>query len=210
MQFLAVAFVGFIGILMGFFLISNISALSDSFAAPSLYSNLTYESFARSRGWDIGEGTVLGESVQVTEFSYPNATIESTLVSIPSASRFVGLYTKAGGASFLAEPAPYTLFVPTNQAFDSLTYSDKVVINTLDEAGLKRFVSYHMLPQRLAGVTGGVKAGSVQAISRDYLNFELQKNGGTVGNAHVVETYHLKNGIIYVVDGVLLPPERNF
>ena len=208
MQFLAVAFVGFIGILMGFFFISNISVLSNSFAAPSLYSNLTYESFAKSQGWDIKKGKVLGDTVEVTEFSYPNTTIEAMLPTIPNASRFMELYTASGGASFLVESAPYTLFVPTNTAFDALTYADKVALNTLDGAPLKRFVSHHMVPQRLAGVTGGVKAGTVQAISRDYLNFELRKNGGTVGNAHVVATYTLKNGIIYVIDGVLFPPER--
>ena len=213
MQFLAIAFAGFIGVILAFFLFSGISSITSNagnFSAGSMYSHLTYESVAKAYGWNSRtKGEVLGETVQVTSFSFPDRDIVSVLNDIPGTSRFQALFSEAGGASYLVEPTLYTLFVPTDAAFSALTYDAKAYINTLTQEEKQRFVTYHMVPQKMVAVDGGVKAGTVAAVSRDYLNFELRKkDGGTVGNARVVQTYTIENGIIYVVDGVLLPPER--
>lgn len=149
------------------------------------------------------KGLVAGASAISTVVT--GETITSTLTDLSNTSRFRELFIDAKGSSFLVEPTLYTLFVPTDEAFAKLPYHEQVALNTMNDEELKRFVTYHLVPQKMVAV-GGQKAGVVTAISRDVLNFELRDNGGSVGNAQVVAIYHVDNGIVYVIDQVLLPP----
>jgi len=207
MQFLAFIFVGIVGVFLGLFVISGLQSGLENFSG-SLYPKYTYESYKAQRNAQNSQGLVLGESVEVRTFSYPNEDIRSVLGTIPNTSRFQSLFTEAGGGKLFAEPTLYTLFVSTDAAFSELTYEFQVRVNTMTDEEVERYVAYHVVPQKMVAVDGGIKAGTVTAVSRDALNFELRKGGGTVGNAHVVATYNVKNGIIYVIDGVLLPPEK--
>ncbi|MEK7613583.1 MAG: fasciclin domain-containing protein [Patescibacteria group bacterium] len=204
-------FVGIAAALVAVFFLGSL-ALSGITHSLSRVSSV----FPTNYGYPYSSGTQVAASAkgvpQVAGVSIKNEaltgeTIVSTLNTLPNASRFAALFKKANGASFLVEPTLYTLFVPTNEAFAKLPYHLQADVNTMDAEELSRFVTYHLVPQKMVAV-GGQKAGVVTAISRDALNFELHDDGGSVGNAHVVAIYHVENGIVYVVDGVLLPPER--
>lgn len=202
MQFLAVAFVGFMGVLVASFMLPGIAQSIQDFPS-ALNAGYPYVEINQEHN---PNGLILGEAIEVKEFFFPNDNITSMLEDLPNVSRFQEFFNTAHGTALLAEPTLYTLFVPTDEAFRSLAYPQQVEVNTMTEAQVERFIQYHLVPQKIVAVDGGVKAGTIAAVSRDMLNFELRKKGGTVGNANVVATYHVENGIVYVIDGVLLPP----
>lgn len=207
MQFLAVAFVGIIGVFLAVLILPGIAQSIQAF--PDTLS-AGYSGTLHNNQIDSSEGQVLGETVEVKEFFLPEQTVATTLKEIPGVSRFQGFFNSVEGERFLTEPMLYTLFVPTDDAFDGLAHPQRVTLNTMNDDESQRFVMHHIVPQKMVAVTSSLKAGTVTALSRDVLNFELRKNGGTVGNAAVVATYNVGDGIIYVIDGVLFPPTPRF
>lgn len=199
---------GFLGvaamalIVVGFFIggiVNSFQQFGSNFPQNSGYP------YAVEQTATATKGLVAGASV--TAQTATGETIVSTLSDLSNAKRFRELFLDAKGSSFLIEPTLYTLFVPTDEAFARLPYQEQVALNIMNDEELKRFVTYHLVPQKMVAV-GGQKAGVVTAISRDVLNFELRDNGGSVGNAQVVAIYHVDNGIVYVIDQVLLPPQK--
>lgn len=204
MQFLGVVGLAIVAVFLGTFLVSS---LGESFKSFS-------ESFPVNRGYPYGvsersrtveeQGQVAGA---IVAGPFDDAeSITSTLRSLPNVSRFEAMFRESGGTSYLAPGQLYTLFVPTDAAFQKLPYDEHAALNTMSGAEQARFITYHLVPQKMVAV-GGQKAGTVTAISRDVLNFALfEEGGGYVGNANVVSVHQASNGIVYVVDSVLLPP----
>lgn len=208
MQFLAVIGLAIVGVFLGTFLVSGLSAsikdVSHSFPTNYGYTGTSIGERLQARK-AATQGKVAGASI--VSSAYAEDGIISTLADLKNVSRFQSMFTKANGASYMTAPTLYTLFVPTDEAFHKLPYATQVELNTMNAEELERFVTYNMVPQKMMAV-GLQKAGVIPAISRDYLNFELNDTGGTVGNANVVAAYNVSNGIIYVVDEVLLPPVK--
>lgn len=203
MQFLGVVGLAIVAVFVGAFLVSTLSASFASFS----------ESFPVNRGYPYtteDRGRVSGNAAQVAGAyvagPFEDAeSITSILRSLPNVSRFEALFSEAEGSAYMNAGQLYTLFVPTDAAFQSLSYDEQVLLNTMTDLERTRLVTYHLVPQKMVAV-GGQKAGTVTAISRDTLNFALFENGGTVGNANVVSVHQASNGIVYVIDTPLLPP----
>jgi len=204
MHFLLAAGMLMVALFIGSFFISGITT---SFKEIS--------SFPRNYGYPHSQDQLGGASAGVPQVAgastanplYAGEDIESLLRALPNAKRFNTLFTEVGGASFLTRPTLYTLFVPTDEAFAKLPYPAQVTLNTMTYEEKVRFVTYHLVPQKMVAV-GGQRAGVVTTISRDVLNFELTDTGGTVGNASVVYFENAEDGIVYILDSVLLPPNR--
>lgn len=204
MQFLGVVGLAIVAVFLGTFLVSS---LGESFKSFS-------ESFPVNRGYPYGvseRSRTVDLRAQVAGATVAGPfedaeSITSILRSLPNVSRFETMFNESDGASYMGAGQLYTLFVPTDAAFQKLPYDEQVALNTMSSAEQVRLVTYHLVPQKMVAV-GGQKAGTVTAISRDVLNFALFEEGrGYVGNANVVAVHQASNGIVYVVDSVLLPP----
>ena len=122
---------------------------------------------------------------------------------IAGASKFASLMATSGVAALLKGPGPYTIFVPTNTAFNQLPHG---TLAKLSAAGTKRLVEYHIVVCRAFDPSAEV-SGSIQALSGDMLNFSLgADNTPLVGSAVLVSAYKAENGIVYLIDNVLIPP----
>src|SRR6185436_14053332 len=107
----------------------------------------------------------------------------------------------------LANAGPFTVFAPTNAAFDKLpkgTVDDLMKPENKDK--LREILEYHV-------AVGGYKQEYMtdgQTINQANLkNITISiKDGKMMVNntAHVVATVPASNGIVYVIDEVLLPP----
>ena len=101
---------------------------------------------------------------------------------------------------------PYTLFAPTNEAFQAVPAKTMAEL-AADPARLKAVLSYHVLPMRVA--QADVKPGNVK--SAEGANLALSRAGDfvTVEDA-MVQTADIaaSNGVIHTVDRVLIPPVR--
>lgn len=103
---------------------------------------------------------------------------------------------------------PYTVFAPTDEAFARLPASTlEDLLKPENKAKLTRILTYHVVPGRVSG-SEVAKLRSAKAVSGDTI--DITANGGDVmvDNARVVKTdVGASNGIIHVIDAVILPDE---
>lgn len=133
-----------------------------------------------------------------------SSTISGILGTLQNDSRFSGLLANTGVSATLTGKGPYTVFVPTDGSFGRLPTG---TVNNLSATELKRLVQYHIISGKMIDVNAQV-AGTVPALSKDPLNFsyEIDDKSARVNSAKIVAAYKASNGIVYVIDTVLLPP----
>ena len=95
------------------------------------------------------------------------------------------------------------MFVPTNTSFSLLPPG---ALN-LTTAQLKRLVEYHVISGKQIDVNLQV-AGTATALSKDMLNFSVlvSDKSARINSSVALRAYKASNGIVYIVNGVLLPP----
>ncbi len=143
----------------------------------------------------------------ITSVHHSSSSVLTVVRQISGASRFAGLLNATGVASAISGKGPYTIFVPTNNAFGQLPSG---TISSLSSSELKRLVEYHIVNGRSIDVSLE-RSGTIQALSRDMLNFSYGSDKvPMVNSAVVVSEYQTRNGIVYVVDTVLIPPTGAF
>lgn len=133
------------------------------------------------------------------------ATVAQVVASLADASTFNSYFTSTGVSASVTGAGPYTIFVPSNTAFGKLAPG---TVSGLSATAKKRLVQYHVVSGKKLDIDA-LDSSTIQALSRDMLNFEaLGVNaGGRVNNSIVIRQYNAKNGVVYIVDAVLLPPQ---
>ena len=109
----------------------------------------------------------------------------------------------------LKGPGPFTVFAPTDEAFAALpagTIDD--LLKPENKAKLQRILTYHVVAGKVMAADV-VKLQSAKSVSGDTLTVATRNGGVTVDNAHVVKTdIAASNGVIHVIDAVLLPKAK--
>lgn len=131
-------------------------------------------------------------------------SVASIVGSITNGTRFASLFSSTGVGATLTGKGPYTIFVATDGAFSRLTPG---TISAMSTADLKRLVQYHVVVGKKLDVDA-VNNGQIQALSRDTINFNVDTVKGAVyvNSGYVLHAYKATNGIVYVINSVLLPP----
>lgn len=136
----------------------------------------------------------------------PQVSQTHTIVQIAAADgRFdtlVAAVKAAGLAETLSGDGPFTLFAPTDAAFDALPAGTvESLLRPENRDQLTSILTYHVIAGRIeAGDL--LAAGSAKTASGERLPLGL-----SIGGAAIVQTdIKAENGIIHVIDAVLLPP----
>jgi hypothetical protein len=117
------------------------------------------------------------------------------------ATRFASLFSSVGGNAMVSGSDQFTVFVPTNGAMRGFP-------SGMTTAQMKRFVEYHIVRGRALD-TDAMIAGSVQTLSGDALNLNFGVNDiPLVGSGIVITQFNCKNGVVYTINSVLLPPQK--
>jgi uncharacterized surface protein with fasciclin (FAS1) repeats len=124
--------------------------------------------------------------------------------AIPNTDVFVSLLERTGVASGISTAGTYTFFVPTDAAFAAMPGAP---VTSLSFDAQKRLAEYLIVANQMISVDS-VKYGHVATMSGDLLNNNVFQTTSVSGNSPVLDTYRVGNGIVYVTDIVLLPPER--
>jgi uncharacterized surface protein with fasciclin (FAS1) repeats len=107
----------------------------------------------------------------------------------------------------LEGPGPFTVFAPTDEAFAKLPAGTlDNLLKPENKAMLRRVLTYHVVPGTVVAADV-IKLSSATAVSGDMLSIRV--SGGTVmvDKARVVKTdIGASNGVIHVLDTVLIPP----
>lgn len=135
-----------------------------------------------------------------------NSDVASVVAGIPEASSFAALFASSGVAASLSSTGTYTVFVPSNSAYNLVAPG---TLSGMTTAQKKRLIEYHVVSGRAVDTTA-VETGNITAVSKDTLNFEVRDsdNSAMVNSSYILKQYKAKNGIVYLITGVLIPPER--
>ncbi len=113
----------------------------------------------------------------------------------------------AGLVEALQGEGPFTVFAPTDDAFAALP--EGALDNLLaDEAALQNVLLYHVVEGSvLAADVVGLDGQSVETLSGEPIQISVEGDAVMINNAQVVITdIETSNGVIHVIDSVLLPP----
>jgi uncharacterized surface protein with fasciclin (FAS1) repeats len=112
----------------------------------------------------------------------------------------------AGLAETLGSKGPFTVFAPTDDAFKKLP---KGTVETLlkpeNKKKLASILTYHVVSGQI--LAGDIKKGSTHVKTVNGKQLAVTKNGGVKVNGVKVIKADVKadNGVIHVIDRVLLP-----
>ncbi len=124
-------------------------------------------------------------------------------------STLVTALKAAGLVDVLANPGPFTVFAPTNEAFEKLpkgTVED--LLKPEKKADLQKILYYHVNVSIFKAEN--FKDGQVMNMfSGGPANFTVKNNKVYINGAAIIASVPCSNGIIHVIDGVLLPPAKN-
>lgn len=153
-----------------------------------------------------GEDMVTEEPMAMEEEA---GTIVEVAAGDENFSTLVQAIEAAGLADTLAAEGPYTVFAPTNEAFEALPEGTvEQLLQPENQEALTQILTYHVLPQAVPAaevVSGNVDtvAGPPVSVNVDDATGSVMVNEATVVQADV----QASNGVIHAIDQVLLPPD---
>jgi uncharacterized surface protein with fasciclin (FAS1) repeats len=130
-------------------------------------------------------------------------------IGSPDHTTLVKALQQAELVDVLANPGPFTVFAPTNAAFDKLPKGTLDDLMKADEkADLQNILQYHVTTSALKAdfFQNGQTIGMVNG---DNITVNV-KDGKVILNnsATIVASIQGSNGMVHVIDGVLLPPAK--
>jgi len=137
--------------------------------------------------------------------------IVENAMNAKSVSTLVAAVKQAGLVETLSGPGPYTVFAPTNAAFDKLPNGAVAgLMKPESKDKLKGVLTYHVIPGRIvaADLKDGQKLTTVngEKLSIMVKDGKVMVSNGTDAPATVqIADVISSNGVTHVIDGVVLP-----
>jgi uncharacterized surface protein with fasciclin (FAS1) repeats len=149
---------------------------------------------------------------------FPSKDIVDNAVNSKDHTTLVAAVKAAGLVDTLKGPGPFTVFAPTNDAFSALPAGTvDTLLKPENKPTLTKVLTYHVVPGRIdaAALAQQIKAGggkaTLKTASGETLTASMRGSDLVVmdakGNASKVSVsdVYQANGVIHVVDKVLLP-----
>jgi transforming growth factor-beta-induced protein len=151
-----------------------------------------------------------GMSASASPAMSPAATadIVDTAVAAGQFTTLAKALQAAGLVDALKGPGPFTVFAPTDAAFAKLPAGTLATLLKAPQGELTRILTYHVVPGKVtaADITNGMTAKTLEGATLKFTikNGKVYVNGAQVTTADVPAS----NGVIHVIDGVLIPPKK--
>ncbi|XP_037653764.1 stabilin-1 isoform X3 [Choloepus didactylus] len=140
----------------------------------------------------------------------PKRTISQILASTEAFSRFETILENCGLPSILDGPGPFTVFVPSNEAVDSLRDGRLIYLFTTGLSKLQELVRYHISNHGQLTVEKLISKGRVLTMANQVLAVNISEEGRILLGPRGVPLRRVdvlaSNGVIHMLEGVLLPP----
>lgn len=134
--------------------------------------------------------------------------IVDTAVGAGSFTTLAAALDTAGLVDTLKGDGPFTVFAPTDDAFAAaLTALDITAEELLANPDLGGILTYHVVPGKvLAADVVGLDGQSVVTVNGAEIDIAVADGAVTINGINVTTTdIEASNGVIHVIDGVLLP-----
>jgi uncharacterized surface protein with fasciclin (FAS1) repeats len=180
--------------------------LSIFLAALFLYACNTTEA-GSAKTEETSSATAAGQSAVQDDESQKD--VVKVAMGSKDHSTLVAAVKQAELVDVLSNAGPFTVFAPTNAAFEKVPKETlESLMKDENKANLQDILQYHVS----VGVFKPEMLQDGQVINQaNSGNITITKKDGKVivnGTATVVASIPASNGIIHVIDGVLLPPQK--
>ena len=135
--------------------------------------------------------------------------IVDTAVANGSFTTLATALKAAGLVETLKGPGPFTVFAPTDAAFAKLPAGTvESLLKPENKDKLRRVLTYHVVAGKV-GAAEVVKMTSAKTVAGDLLTIRASGGSVEVNDARVITAdVAASNGVIHVIDTVLIPAER--
>jgi uncharacterized surface protein with fasciclin (FAS1) repeats len=143
----------------------------------------------------------------VTLASNESETVVQIASNNPSFSTFTKAVEAAGLTETLSGAGTYTVFAPTDEAFAALPAGTlEELMKPENKEKLAKILQYHVLPNKVASAE--IQPGETATVEGAAVNLEVADGKVKVNGADVVQAdINGSNGVIHVINQVMLPPE---
>ncbi|MCA9041223.1 MAG: fasciclin domain-containing protein [Planctomycetaceae bacterium] len=173
---------------------------------------------------DVKDGTVMVDQSQVitADIECSNGVIHViNQVILPADMNLVETAVKAGSfktllaaaeaaglAETLSSGGPFTIFAPTDDAFSKLPEGTlDSLLKPENKSKLVNILKYHVVNGRVYS-SQALELGEAETLLGPSVKIKANDQGAFVNNSGLVSTdIDASNGVIHVIDTVLLPPE---
>lgn len=135
--------------------------------------------------------------------------IPTTAANAGSFGTLLAAVRAAGLAEALAGTGPFTVFAPTDDAFGKLpTGTVETLLKPENKGKLAEILKYHVLPGRIYS-SDAIAAGEAETLQGGTVTISTSGSVARVNDARLVATdIDASNGVIHVIDSVILPPDN--
>jgi uncharacterized surface protein with fasciclin (FAS1) repeats len=142
-----------------------------------------------------------------TTVSSQSKDIVDTAVANGSFKTLAAALEAAGLVETLKGAGPFTVFAPTDAAFAKLPAGTvENLLKPENKDQLRRVLTYHVVSGKV-GSADVTKMRSAKAVSGDTISVAVKDGKVMINNATVVTAdVGASNGVIHVIDTVILPP----
>jgi len=150
------------------------------------------------------EGVMVGGALMT-----PDKDIVANAMNAKNVTTVVAAVKAAGLVETLQGQGPFTVFAPTNSAFEKLpTGTVETLLKPENKQKLSGILTYHVVAGRYTAkdLTDGMVLKTVNGAE---LNFTMKDGKVWINESAMVETADVisSNGVTHVIDSVLMPPE---
>ena len=157
------------------------------------------------------EATTGDEAMEESMDETASADIVDTAIAAGQFETLVAAVQAAGLVETLRGPGPFTVFAPTDEAFAALP--DGTVESLLQPENRDQLVAiltYHVVPGKV--MSTDILGQKLEATTAAGIPVAIDATMGSVmvGGAKVITAdIETSNGVIHVIDAVILPPAAN-
>jgi len=174
----------------------------------------------------LGTASIQAASAQTKEKTvmvggaamYPSKNIVENAVNSKDHTTLVAAVKAAGLVETLSGPGPFTVFAPTNEAFNKLPAGTvETLVKPENKETLTKILTYHVVAGRMtaADLMKAIKAGggkaTLKTVQGETLTammkgkkIELKDEKGGIATVTIADVMQ-SNGVIHVIDKVLMP-----
>ena len=162
---------------------------------------------------------VLGTVMVGGAVMYPTKNIVENAINSKDHTTLVAAVKAAGLVETLESAGPFTVFAPTNEAFNKLPAGTvETLVKPENKATLTKILTYHVVAGRMtsADLKKAIKAGkgkatlktvsggTLTAMMKGSKTIELKDEKGGISTVTIADVIQ-SNGVIHVVNTVLMP-----
>lgn len=137
----------------------------------------------------------------------PNWNIAENIMQAPGSQIFASAVYNLEYTTFLEREGPYTVFIPSDAAYNKLSVEQKYFLaDTSNQGSIRQVVLYHVVPGRykFSDLKDGMVLTTVQG---EELVVTHSADQVILNGNSFIENYDImaKNGVIHTVNNYLLP-----